>query len=143
MENIQLTFCTFNMNGFDRNKEFLSHLCESNSNMICGIQEHWLKPPRKKHLGTNILRTTHDNYEGFGSSAMTSKMAGGVLNSRPFGGSGILYDKALAKSVKPLTQYSHERVSVLELQSVETSLLVFSVYFPYYNHNKIDECTQG
>ena len=50
---IHITLSTHNVNGFSRNKDFLRAQCDSNTNAIRAIQEHWLKPPFKKHSGVN------------------------------------------------------------------------------------------
>ena len=90
MEEKRIDFYTFNMNGYDRSKEYLSYLCENNSNMICGLQEHWLRPPSKKFAGTDTLRSVHSNYEGFGTSAMKNAIENNIMRSRPFGGTGFV-----------------------------------------------------
>ena len=66
------TVCSHNVNGFHRSKDFLKGKCDENENLIYALQETWLKPPYKNHLGVNELRHLHPDYEGYGVSAMTS-----------------------------------------------------------------------
>ena len=68
------TLSTHNINGFHRSKEYLKSRCENNKNLISAIQETWLKPAYKKHLGVNELRPLHPEFEGYGVSAMTSDL---------------------------------------------------------------------
>ena len=127
------------MNGFKRNKDFLSYLCEKNNNMIIGVQEHWLSPSSKKFPGTDLLRTVHHNYEGFGSSAMKRSMDEGMRKGRPFGGTGFVYRKSFAKCLSPLPRLAHERISTIELQTDQGKILVLNVYFPYFDHNNVGD----
>ena len=126
------------MNGFERNKDFLSNLCEKNKNMIIGVQEHWLAPSSKKFPGTDLLRTVHQNYEGFGSSAMKRSMEEGMRKGRPFGGTGYVYKKSFAKCLSPLPRLAHERISTMELQTDQGKILILNVYFPYFDNNNVD-----
>ena len=138
MADDQISFCSFNIAGYDRNKDFLSYLCENNANMIAGLQEHWLKPPMKKFPGTDILRTVHPKFEGFGSSAMKKSMETQIRKGRSFGGTGFVYDKTFAKCLNPLTHLVHERISTLELQTNQGRILVLDVYFPYFDNNNVE-----
>ena len=85
IEQIKITISTHNVNGFTRNKDFLHTLCESNPDAIQAIQEHWLKPPFKKQLGVNNLRSLHPNFDGFGTSAMKHAVESRIVKGRPFG----------------------------------------------------------
>ena len=131
-EPIKVTISTHNVNGFTRNKEFLRTLCESNPNAIRAIQEHWLKPPFKKQLGVNKLRSLHPNFDGFGTSAMKHDVETRIVKGRPFGGTGFLYNKKFANCLKPLLNYAHERVTVMRLDTISYPILLINVYFPYY-----------
>ena len=66
----KITLSTHNVNGYKPNKDFLKALCEENQNSIRAIQEHWLKPPYKKHSGVNQMRSLHSEFDGYGTSAM-------------------------------------------------------------------------
>ena len=132
-QSITITLSTLNVNGFARNKEFIFSHCDNNPNSIRAIQEHWLKPPYKKHAGVNQLRTLHPEFDGFGSSAMKKSVDSQIMKGRPYGGTGFLYNKKFSKCLKPLLNYSHERITVLQLETDSCTILLINVYFPYYN----------
>ena len=71
------------------------------------MQETWLKPAYKKHLGVDKLRHIHDNFEGYGVSAMTSDVS--IYKGRPFGGTGFLFPKIFTVSMKPCPIYKHDK----------------------------------
>ena len=129
----KITISTHNVNGFSRNKEFLRTICDENKNSIRAIQEHWLKPPYKKHCGVNQMRSVHPDFDGFGTSAMKQAVETKVLKGRPYGGTGFLYNKRFANCLKPQLCYSHERVTVMRLESEPFDIMLINVYFPYYN----------
>ena len=114
----KITLSTHNVNGYNRNKEFLKTLCEENPNSIRAIQEHWLKPPYKKHSGVNQLRSLHPDFDGFGTSAMKKSVENQILKGRPYGGTGFLFNKKIANCLKPQLNYTHERVTVMRLETV-------------------------
>ena len=51
---------------------------------------------------------------------------------RPYGGTGFVFNKKYAKCVKPLLNYSHERVTVLELKTESGKILIINAYFPLW-----------
>ena len=108
-------------------------MCDKNKNSIRAIQEHWLKPPYKRYSGVNQLRSLHPEFDGFGTSAMEHAFDKKILKGRPYGGTGFLFNKQFAKCVKPLIHHSHERVTVLRLETDPFAILLINVYFPYYN----------
>ena len=131
MEQNTITISTHNINGFNRSKEFIHSLCDSNPTSIRAIQEHWLRPPYKKQYGVNQLRCLHPDFDGFGTSAMNNDTK--ITTGRPYGGTGFLYNKMYSRSLKPLLNYSHERVTVLELVTSTHKLLLINAYMPFYN----------
>ena len=135
----RITISSQNINGFARNEAYVKGLCEKFPNSIRGFQEHWLKPPYKKHAGVNKLRHVHDNFDGWGTSAMKQQMEKQVRLGRPFGGTGFLWDKKLSMAVKPRIEYKHERVSVLELNGKNEKILIINAYMPYFTTSQIDE----
>ena len=128
-----LTISSHNVNGFNRSKEFLYDQCDTCPNSISAIQEHWLAPPYKKLQGVNRLRSLHQNFDGFGNSAMEKDVKSKVRLGCPFGGTGFLYNKKHSHSIKPLVQYKHERVSALRLASEDNDILLINAYLPFYN----------
>ena len=61
-----------------------------------------------------------------------------IIKGRPYGGTGFLYNKKFSKHLKPLLKYSHERITVLQLETDPYNILLINVYFPYYNLREID-----
>ena len=133
-----ITISSHNVNGYSRSKEFLHSLCEDHPDSIRAIQEHWLRPPYKKHFGVNQLRCLHEAFDGFGSSAMDKSVQSKISVGRPYGGTGFIYHKKFSKCLKPLLNYQHERVSVMELRSDVGRILLINVYFPYYNSRDLN-----
>ena len=131
------TVCSHNVNGFHRSKDFLKGKCDENENLIYALQETWLKPPYKNHLGVNELRHLHPDYEGYGVSAMTSDKT--IRKGRPYGGTGFLFPKRFTLSIKPCPLFKNERVSVVMLKTDVRDILCINVYFPYFCSAKLAE----
>ena len=132
-ERNKITISTHNINGYSHSKDFLHSLCDNAPDAIRGLQEHWLRPPYKKQFGVNQLRSVHPNFDGFGSSAMQKTVDTKVSVGRPYGGTGFIYHKKYAKCLKPLLTYSHERVTVMELNTDSFKIILINAYMPYYN----------
>ena len=110
-----VTISSQNINGFARNESFVNGLCDQYPSAIRAFQEHWMKPPFKKHQGVNKLKHVHSDFDGWGTSAMRSKMENEVRIGRPFGGTGFLWNKKFSIAIKPRLEYKHDRVTVLEM----------------------------
>ena len=132
-----LEIISHNVNGFERNKEFVSDICSSFPNVIYGLQEHWLRPPTKKFPGVNALKTVHSDLDGWGTSAMKSNMGSKILNGRPYGGTGYIWSKSIASVLKPRTEYIHERVTAVEISSSIGSIVIINCYMPYFKNNDV------
>ena len=128
-----ITISTHNVNGYARSKEFLHSLCQRSPNSIRGLQEHWLRPPYKQIFGVNQLQCLHPDFDGFGTSAMKKQCESKVNYVRPFGGTGFVYNKMYSKCIKPLLNYSHERVTVMKLCTDLSEILLINAYMPYFN----------
>ena len=128
-----------NINGFARNESYVNGLCDKFPDSIKGFQEHWMKPPYKKHLGVNKLRHVHSDFDGWGTSAMRQKMENEVRLGRPFGGTGFLWNKKYSMAVKPRIEYKHERVSVLELNLKNERILIINSYMPFFNTSQVED----
>ena len=136
-----ISISTHNVNGYKWSKEFLFSQCEKRPNSIFAIQEHWLRPPYKKQFGVNQLRCLHPNFDGYGTSAMSKSTETKISSGRPFGGTGFIFNKSFAKCVKPLINYSHERVTVLELNTYSENIVILNCYFPYFNSKDLENST--
>ena len=127
-----ITISTHNICGFNNSKSYLYSMCDKNPDTIRGVQEHWLGPPYKKQSGVNRLRVLHPDFDGFGNSAMQQDVEKEVRIGRGYGGTGFLYNKKFASTVKPQVQYKHGRVSVMKIFDAEREILVINGYMPYY-----------
>ena len=132
-----ITISTHNVNGFNHSQKFLHSLCDQVPDAIRAIQEHWLAPPYKKQKGVNRLRTLHPAFDGFGNSGMQKDVEEKVRLGRGKGGTGFLYNKKYASSIKQLVQYKHERVSALKLSGIEGDVVLINSYLPYYKTNDL------
>ena len=137
MDSTPIRLSSHNIRGLSNSKEFLHSRCQENSNLIQCVQEHWLPPPYKKTAGTDRLRTIHPAYEGFGISAMKKAVEGGVRRGRGFGGTGFIFPKKLSNLLKPLVQFNHERVSVMELNCDSMEVIIINVYMPFLNRSNV------
>ena len=136
-----ITFSTHNVNGYKRSKEYLFSQCVDKPDSIRAIQEHWLRPAYKKQFGVNQLRCLHPNFDGFGTSAMAKSSESKVLSGRPYGGTGFVFNKIFAKCLKPLLNYTHERVTVLELNTKEGRIILINIYFRYLTSRDLESYT--
>ena len=132
-----LEILSHNVNGYERNKEFIRDTCCSFPISVYGIQEHWLRPPSKKYPGVNVLKTLHPDLDGWGKSAMKNKMETKILQGRPFGGTGFVWSKSISSIIRPKNNYTHDRVTVIEISSALGSIIVINCYLPYFNINNI------
>lgn len=134
----RITIRSHNVNGFKRSKDFIFSQCEKNPNMIIALQEHWLRPPYKKQFGVNQLRCVHPNFDGFGTSAMAKSSETNIISGRPFGGTGFVYSKKYARCIKPVLSLVHERVTALEISTLNDKVILINCYFPYFNSRDIE-----
>ena len=141
MDRRRLRISTHNVNGFDSSRNFLRSRCADEPETIQCIQEHWLRPPFKKVKGVNELRHLHEDFDGYGTSAMKSTMEKKILAGRPYGGTGFLWNKNLSDSLRPRQEYKHDRVSVLEILDSRNTVLIINAYLPYYSSSKVVEQT--
>ena len=89
---VRLNLVSHNINGFNSSESFLRTLCEDDFDSIICIQEHWLRPAYKKLKSVNQLRTVHDNFDGYGVSAMKHVHNDAILSGRPYGGTGFIFN---------------------------------------------------
>ena len=130
-----LDILSHNVNGYERNKEFIRDTCCSFPISVYGLQEHWLRPPSKKYPGVNVLKTLHPDLDGWGRSAMKTKMETQILRGRPFGGTGFIWSKSISSIIRPKNNYQHKRVTVIEIDSAVGSIIVINCYMPFFNVN--------
>ena len=107
--------------------------CIQNYPGIWMAQETWLSEaqiPRLKELGVQYVAR----------SGMEHAVSTSILRGRPFGGVSIAWSPELNHLISPLTNYKHGRVVGVELDAGETQLLFITVYMPYFNASRRDEC---
>ena len=126
---------THNVNGFNHSKKFLFDECDRNAFSILAIQEHWLKPTHRKHTGVNALKSLHSFFDAYATSGMDSQVGQRILKGRPYGGTGFLFDKSLSKCLRARIDLKHERVTVLEFNTVSERIMLINAYMPYFNTN--------
>ena len=133
-----VTFSTHNLQGLNNSKVFLHSQCDDYPYSIYAVQEHWLRPSFKKAKGVNQLQTIHPNFDGWGTSGMTKSCSTKVTKGRCFGGTGFLWNRKYAQSIRPRTEYKHDRVSVLQVDAADGPLLCISAYMPYFSTNNLE-----
>ena len=124
---------------FSRHKCFLNTRCRNEPNTIFCLQEHWLRPPCKRIKGVNEFRHVHGDFDGYATSAMKKVIGNKILTGRPYGGTGLLWNKKFSNSIKPRLEYENDRVTVLEINESCGIILLINVYLPYYDNARIDE----
>ena len=133
-----VTISTLNLHGLTTSKAFLQSQFEQNPNAIWAIQEHWLRPSVKQSKGVNQLQTVHSNFDGWGTSAMEAVSTTQITRGRPYGGTGFLWNKKYASAVKPLVNFKHDRVTVLQLDTADGPILCISAYMPYFSGKDVE-----
>lgn len=91
------------------------------SDFFC-IQEYWLLP-----FELNFLNSLHLEYIAASNSAVD--LTEGILTGRPFGGTGILYEKSLMSSLSVVETFD-SFITALQLSTNLGPLLLASVYMP-------------
>ena len=102
-----LSLCSYNCRSFKNNVATVSDLCDR-FDKVC-LQEHWLLPS-----DLYLLNTFNRNIISCASSAMDEGMD--ILVGRPYGGTAILYNKALAGNIKHVFS-SNSRITAVLLES--------------------------
>ncbi|CAG2193477.1 unnamed protein product [Mytilus edulis] len=87
------------------------------------IQEHWLF-----HCELNMLSEIHDNIAGSGKAVDSDDPISASFMPRGFGGVAILWNKAIDKYIKPITDGS-TRIQCVELLTSKPTVIM-SVYLP-------------
>ena len=140
MTPVTLNIVSFNVMGFNKSKSFLRSYLENNSNTILAIQEHWLLPSFKKSSGVNALKNVHDDFDGWGFSAMNEATRTNVRLGRPYGGTGFIFDKSLSLALRPCISHKYPRVTALEMNTSDSHVLLINAYMPFLNTSNVDDC---
>ena len=135
-----ITISSFNLNGLNHSKAFLKSYLESKRDMIVSVQEHWLKPSFKRNCGVNALCNVHNDFEGWGTSAMEDCIDKNLRIGRPFGGTGFIFNRKFSLAIRPCVSYKFPRVSALEMTTPNWHIIILNAYMPYLNSSKLSEC---
>ena len=96
-------------------------------------QELWLSEkqlPQMQQLNTQFVAR----------SGMEQAVSAGLLRGRPFGGVSIAWSHDLDHVINPVSNYRHKRVVAVELQTDNDKFLLISVYMPFYDARKREQC---
>ena len=96
-------------------------------------QELWLSEYQLKNLSDLGVQFV-------ARSGMENAVSSGILRGRPFGGVSIAWSPNLNHAITPLTNYKHHRVVGIELHTAPSPIIFISVYMPYFNASKRQEC---
>ena len=77
----------------------------------------------------NQLCCIHPDFDG----ATTKRSESKIISGHPYGGTGFLYNKKYAKYIRPMVNFAHERVTAVELRSMNSNIIIINAYFPYFN----------
>jgi hypothetical protein len=77
----QLTIASYNLHGLNNGPSFLVDLCNNPLVDLNAIQEHWLTPDNLV-----ILNSIHPEFDAFGISAMTNRLAKEIYRGRSYYG---------------------------------------------------------
>ena len=73
-------------------------------------------------------------------SGMEQAVSTGLLRGRPFGGVSIAWSGDLDHVISPIPNYRHKRVAAAELNTSDGKILLLSIYMPFYNAGKREQC---
>lgn len=127
-----ITVASHNLHGYKKSANYHKS-CLQTFGGIWMAQELWLTEqqiPTLQQLGTQFVAR----------SGMEDAVASGILRGRPFGGVSISWSPNLNHLVTPLANYRHKRVVAVELKTEMSKCLFISVYMPFYNPAKREEC---
>ena len=96
-------------------------------------QELWLSECQLKNLSDLGVQFV-------ARSGMENAVSSGILRGRPFGGVCIAWSPNLNHAITPLTNYKHHRVVGIELHTAPLPIILVSIYMPYFNASKRQEC---
>ena len=114
------SICTFNCRSVKSILPDMWKLCDSHDTVL--IQEHWRLP-----FELQSLSSIHPDFLAFGTSAVD--VSKDILQGRPYGGTGILYHRSLAKFIK-VVDTNDSRMTAIKIQTKDGPILLVNVYMP-------------
>ena len=127
-----LTVASHNFHGFKKSALFHKECIEKYGGIWLG-QETWLSEKQLTSLSSLGVNFT-------ARSGMEEAVSSGILRGRPFGGVSIAWSSNLDHVIRPLVDFKHHRVVAVELQTTPSPTIVMSIYMPFYNSAKRQEC---
>ena len=130
--NKQFVVASHNLHGFKKSSTFHKQ-CLSNFGGVWMGQETWLPESRLsqlQELGVQFVA----------SSGMEETVSSGIMRGRPYGGVSIAWSPDLNHVIRPLVNYRHKRVVCIEVTTDPQPLLLLSVYMPFFDASKRNEC---
>jgi len=115
----KLNIYSYNLKGINQGRSLLTDLCTLKNAHIIFVQEHWQTPANLPKI-----LNFHENFIGYGISAMNNVISKGILRGRPYGGVATLIHSSLADRVVCLK--CEERFVVITLCNV----MFINVYMP-------------
>ena len=126
------TVASRNLHGFKKSSTFHKQCLERHGG-VWFSQEIWLPENRLSELcDLGVQFVAHSGME----NAVTSS----IMRGRPYGGVCIAWSPDLDHVIRPLVNYRHERIVCVESAANPHPLLFVSVYMPYFNSEKRQEC---
>ena len=68
---------------------------------------------------------------------MKQKEENEIRRGRGFGGTGFIFPKTLSSIIKPLIEFNHDRVTVMELTCKDYDLVIINVYMPFLDRSDL------
>ena len=121
-----------NFHGFKKLAVFHKQCIQEYEGIWFG-QELWLPEKRLSDL-------TQLGVQFAARSGMEDSISSGIYNGRPHGGVSIAWSPSLDHVMKPLVNYRHKRVICVELSAEPNPILLASVYMPFYDSSKRQDC---
>ena len=126
---VSINLSTHNIHGFHGSKDYLNARCGRISDSIICVQEHWLRPAYKNLKSVNQIRVVHPEFDGYAVSAMKGSHTKNISCGRPYGGTGLIFNKQFTPFLRPLIKYESERITVMELLDMDGPILIINSYF--------------
>ena len=115
-----VSVCSYNCRSLKRNAVTVRSLCDKYDFIL--LQEHWLLPHE-----LSLLNCVHEDFYGVGLSAVDTSRD--LVLGRPYGGTAILYRKALAINVSQVVT-NNSRINGVHVTTSCGKLLLLNVYMP-------------
>ena len=127
------TVGSHNLHSYKKSQQFHKSCIEKFGGVWLG-QELWLTEkqiPTMTALGVQFVAR----------SGMENAVSTGILRGRPYGGVSVAWSADLNHVVKPLVNYKHPRVVCIKLEALPSPIIISSIYMPFFNTSKRQECT--